>query len=248
VEFEKVKRETKKKESGRGAGKIVTPMPYINYALPTEGYVLTWQEFFAFIGHAYNTTNAAAMTMILKNTPKKIEEMGEALATEIGIKYDTKIERQSKEIAKVDQRLAEAREGGVKAELAQQLKTLRATRDALIDTRLEETQQIQIEYAGYKETKQIMEAQKKAKDDKAAAGMAGVWARKAPAGGATSSDGAAALAAAGTGKSVADKAAAELVARAMSIVLTDAAQLQDEARDAMEAEAAEQRVADFADF
>ena len=134
------------------------------------------------------------------------------------------------------------------AELAQQLKTLRATRDALIDKRLDETQQIQIEYAGYKETKQIMEAQKKAKDDKAAAGMAGVWARKAPAGGATSSDGAAALAAAGTGKSVADKAAAELVARAMSIVLTDAAQLQDEARDAMEAEAAEQRVADFADF
>jgi len=87
LEFEKVKREVKKKESGKGKQKIVTPMPYINYSLPTaEGeQVLSWQEFFAFVGHAYNTSNAAAMTMILKNTPDKIEEMGDAIATEMGI-------------------------------------------------------------------------------------------------------------------------------------------------------------------
>eukprot|EP00966_Prymnesium_polylepis_P021646 497389-Prymnesium_polylepis.1 len=217
VEYEKIKRETPKKESGKGALKIVTPMPYVNYSLPVEGRLLTWQEFFSFVGHAYNTTNAAVMMMIMKNEPEQIEEMGDALAKEKGIKYDIKIERASKEIAKVDQRMAEAREVGVKAELEKQLVVSRAERDALIDARLREIEEIQMQYGAYKETKLIKIAQIKAKKEKAGRDLEALWKRQEPARGANSSDGAAALAAIVTGKSVADKAAAELVARAMSI-------------------------------
>ena len=186
--------------------------------------------------------------MILKNTPAKIEEMGEKIVREMGTKYDIKIERQSKEIAKVDQRVAEAREQRVKAELEEQLRVLRATRDALIDERVREVEKMQRQYDGYKETKMIMEAQAKAKTEKADQGMAKHFARKAAAGEATFVDGAAALAAIVTGKSVADQAAAELTARAMAVVLTDLAQLQVwRAEDAMEVERAE-LAADFADF
>ena len=248
LEFEKIKRATKTKVSGKGVLKVVTPVPYANWTLPTFGDALTWQEFFSFVGYGYNATDAATTAMILKNTPAKIEEMGEKIVREMGTKYDIKIERQSKEIAKVDQRVAEAREQRVKAELEEQLRVLRATRDALIDERVREVEKMQRQYDGYKETKMIMEAQAKAKTEKADQGMAKHFARKAAAGEATFVDGAAALAAIATGKSVADQAAAELTARAMAVVLTDIAQLQVwRAEDAMEVERVE-LAADFADF
>jgi hypothetical protein len=70
-----------------------------------------------------------------------------------------------------------------------------------------------------------------------------------PAGGATSVDGAAAIAAIVTGKSVADSAAAELMAWAMAVVLTDLAQLQVwRAEDGMEVAREAELAADFADF
>ena len=60
---------------------------------------------------------------------------------------------------------------------------------------------------------------------------------------------AAAIAAIVTGKSVADSAAAELMARAMAVVLTDLAQLQVwRAEDAMEVAREAELAADFADF
>ena len=51
--FEEMKRATKSKTSGKGAVKVVTPMPYANWALPTNGAALSWQEFFGFVGHVY---------------------------------------------------------------------------------------------------------------------------------------------------------------------------------------------------
>jgi ATPase subunit of ABC transporter with duplicated ATPase domains len=126
----------------------------------------------------------------------------------------------------VDQRAAETREPKVKEQLEEQVATLRATRDALIDQRVAEVEKIQRKYDAYVETKAIKEAQDQAKKEKVDKAHAAHFTRRAPAGGATSVDGAAAIAAIVTGKSVADQAAAELTARAMAVVLTDLAQLQ----------------------
>ena len=70
--FEEMKRATKSKTSGKGAVKVVTPMPYANWALPTNGAALSWQEFFGFVGHVYNQSGAAATALLMKNTAEKI--------------------------------------------------------------------------------------------------------------------------------------------------------------------------------
>ena len=159
------------------------------------------------------------------------------------------IERESKKVAKVDQQLAEARDGKLKEQLAAQLQTVRATRDAMIDKKLAEQEKIQREFDGYKETKLIQEALKKAKNEKARGGMEELFSRKPAAGGASAADGASSLDAVNQ-KEVADKAAAELVACATSAVLTELAGAEPEAADdPMEVDqAAAQRAADFADF
>ena len=137
----------------------------------------------------------------------------------------------------------------MKEQLEEQVATLRRTRDALIDQRVAEVEKIQRKYDAYVETKAIKEAQDQAKKEKVDKAHAALFTHRAPAGGATSVDGAAAIAAIVTGKSVADQAAAELTARAMAVVLTDLAQLQVwRAEDAMEVERAAELAADFADF
>ena len=77
----------------------MTPAPYANRKLPTVGQVITWQEFFSFIGHYCNTTGAAEIQLLMKNTSENIGDIGEALAEEMGKKYDIKIQRQTKEMA-----------------------------------------------------------------------------------------------------------------------------------------------------
>ena len=103
------------------------------------------------------------------------------------------IERESKKVAKVDQQLAEARDGKLKEQLAAQLQTVRATRDAMIDKKLAEQEKIQREFDGYKETKLIQEALKKAKNEKARGGMKELFSIKPAAGGASAADGASSL-------------------------------------------------------
>ena len=208
--FESIKRATKTKVSGKGAFKIVTPIPYANWTLPTVGPVLSWQEFFSFVGHYYKTTGAAEIQLLMNNSAERIGEMGEALASEMGKKYDVKIERASKDIAKEDQRAAEARDGRVKYQIEEQVATLKRIRNALIDERVAEVENIQRKYDAFKETRLIKEAQAQAKKAKADNAHAALFTRSTPAGGATSVDGAAAIAAIVTGKSVADSAAAEL--------------------------------------
>lgn len=247
--FESIKRATKTKVSGKGAFKIVTPIPYANWTLPTVGPVLSWQKFFSFVGHYYKTTGAAEIQLLMDNSAERIGEMGEALASEMGKKYDVKIERASKDIAKEDQRAAEARDGRVKYQIEEQVATLKRIRNALIDERVAEVENIQRKYDVFKETRLIKEAQAQAKKAKADNAHAALFTRSTPAGGATSVDGAAAIAAIVTGKSVADSAAAELMARAMAVVLTDLAQLQVWwAEDAMEVAREAELAADFADF
>ena len=244
--FEEMKRATKSKTSGKGAVKVVTPMPYANWALPTNGAALSWQEFFGFVGHVYNQSGAAATALLMKNTAEKIGEIGEQRVTELGQKWEVKIERESKNVAKVDQQHAEASDGKLKEQLAAQLQSMRAARNAMIDKKLAEQEKIQREYDAYKETKLIQEALIKAKKEKANRDDESLFTRQRAAGGVSAADGAACLDAI-TQKSAADMASAELVARATCAVLTELG--AEQADDAMEVEAARvQRAADFAMF
>lgn len=243
--FEEIKRATKTKVTGKGAAKVVTPMPYANWVLPTDGPALSWQEFFSFVGHIYNKSGAASVTLLLQNSAERIGEIGDQLAAELGQKYEVKIERECKNIAKVDKQMAEARDGKTKEQLAEQLQTLRATRDALIEKKIEEQEQLQRQYDAYKETKLIQEALAKAKKEKAANAHASLFTRTAPAGGATAADGAACIEALEK-NAAAHKAAAELVARASSAVLTAlGAAEESEAEDAMQVD---ELAADFEGF
>ena len=194
--FEKAKREVKSKESGKGKNKIVTPMPYRNYKLPTTGEVITWQDFFGtLIARAYKESDIAAFKIVTKHSSAEIEAMGKAKVREVQSKYEVKLERASTEIADCELKHEQAKDSAVKEALAKQLGSHRAARNALLAKQDEEITALELQYDGYKEmarTREKLIAEKNAKSQEAAAAL---FRRREAAGGATAEDGAAALAA-----------------------------------------------------
>ena len=168
--FEAAKRAIKTKTSGgkNGKVKVVTPMPYASWRLPTSGEIISWQEFFGtLVAQVFRDSDAAMWNLVSKKSSSEIGEIGKAKAREEGAKFDTKIERLSADIGKAEVQLGRLIDATAKAQIQAQINTLKQTREALSAKQDKDVAAIQEKYDGYKETKAIMEAQDAAKKAKA---------------------------------------------------------------------------------
>ena len=179
--FEAAKQAIKTKTScgKKGKVKVVTPMPYASWCLPTSGEIISWQEFFGtLVAQVFRDSDAAMWNLVSKKSSNEIGEIGTAKAREEGAKFDTKIERLSADIGKAEVQLGRLVDATAKAQIQAQINTLKKTRDALSARQDKDVAAIQEKYDGYKETKAIMEAQDAAKKAKAKAAHDALFTRR----------------------------------------------------------------------
>eukprot|EP00966_Prymnesium_polylepis_P331290 7386848-Prymnesium_polylepis.1 len=128
-------------------------MPYANYTLPVTGEIISWQEFFGtLVAKLYNESDLAEFKIVTKHSAAEIEKLGSDKVAELKAKFDIKLEKCSKEIARADLQQEKTEAGPVKEALRKQLETLRTTRSAILAQQTKEVTAVEQKYAAYHET------------------------------------------------------------------------------------------------
>lgn len=203
--FERIKR------GGTPSQKQWQRLKAANWSLPIDGrpaldpYSDFWN---VLVGYAYRQSGANDFKTVQNSTKEQLESLQEKEEGQVKAKFKAKIDQQTKRIAKAEEKCSEAKaqydhvtraaaDKQVYETLNGQVDTLRAARDGFITDRDIQLAAIASKYEHMIEVRVTIDSQIEAKKAKAEAVLVAMHTRKEAAGGATATDGAAALAAVG---------------------------------------------------
>ena len=189
LKFEEIKR------AGNPNAKGPARLKHSRFTLPLSGPALNHSDFWnVLVGYAYRQAGSADFKLVSNNTKEQIEALACTEEAKVTGKFTAKIEAATRKVAKIDLAHSEAEPGPAKEGLAVQLQALRDARDGLVTQRSAAKEEVEAKYAKMLEVRAEMDAQKQALIDKAKKARDALFTRKEAAGGASATDGAAALA------------------------------------------------------
>ena len=189
LKFEEIKR------AGNPNAKGPARLKHSRFTLPLSGPALNHSDFWnVLVGYAYRQAGSADFKLVSNNTKEQIEALACTEEAKVTGKFNAKIEAATRKVAKIDLAHSEAEPWPAKEGLAVQLQALRDARDGLVTQRSAAKEEVEAKYAKMLEVRAEMDAQKQALIDKAKKARDALFTRKEAAGGASATDGAAALA------------------------------------------------------